>query len=265
MKKIILIVLALFSTIVFSACISDEVVADIYTSIYPVEFIVKEIVDEQFIVKSIYPRGKDIHDYESTPKDIIRMSKSKIVFYIGIGLEVMIEDCLDSTLKDVATIPLSTNLELIELNTDFSNLTVYDQEHVYYDPHVWLDPYKMELMTDTVLNGLFENLDLTEDQKTLFINNANKLKEEFRKLDQEFFDTVNDNQIEHKVIIVDHDAYVYWEQRYGIERIRIRNDNDSTDVIQKEMQAKIQRAKELGIQYICTTKNEMESSIIASI
>src|SRR5690554_439904 len=264
LKKIILLLVMILSLVIVSGCDSDDEIPDIYASIYPIEFIAKEIVDEELTVKSIYPRGKDVHDHELNPKDIIKITKSKLLFYIGVGLEGMIEQSKDSTLKNVPTISLSEGLDLIEINAE----DIHDHHHhhgdgdvVFYDPHIWLDLYKMQKMTQKVLDTILETFELTAEQIDLFKENAANLIDEFKKLDKEYFEVLNSNDIANKTIMVDHDAYIYWEARYGLERIRIRNDNESTDAIPKDMIEKIEQAKAKKIKYICLTKNEIASSI----
>lgn len=257
------VIVLLASIILISGCTNNESAPDIYTSIYPIEFITKEIVCDRLVVKSIYPRGKDVHDYESTPKDVLKMANSKLIFYIGLGLEPIIENSKSSSLKSVPTVALSDNLELVELNGDH----VHDHgdnhdDDMFYDPHIWLDPEKMQRMAQSVLNNIIYHFNPSQEDIDFFTNNTDILIDKLNKLDEEFFEVVNEPSILNKTIIVDHDAYAYWEIRYGIKRIRLRNDNESTDIILKEMQEKINLAKELKIKYICTTKNEMESSII---
>lgn len=267
-KLIILLVLAL-SVVIVSGCESDDVIPDIYTSIYPIEFIVERIVEDDLKVKSIYPRGKDVHDYDLNPQDMINISKSKLIFYIGSGLETLIEQAIETTLKEVPTVSLSDGMELVEVNSenvhegdDFHNHIQGDiHDGVMYDPHIWLDLDKMQSMTSKVLVHILETFELTEEQQARFAVNANALIEELKALDQEYFDVINSGTVANKTIIVDHDAYIYWEVRYGLERIRIRNDNESTDAIPKDMIEKINLAKEKKIKFICLTKNEMASSI----
>jgi len=264
MKKC-LIILLLFSAIIFIGCDNDDEEVDIYTTIYPVEFLVKEIVKDRLSVKSIYPRGKDVHDFESSPKDLIKMSKAKLIFHIGLGLEVFIERAKTSTLKDVPIVPLSHNILVVLLNsTDLVEMMHGDvtEENVFYDPHIWLDPNKMIIMVDTVLEHVIEKFASTPEDIDFFTTNANTLKTELTLIDMEFKDTLNNPNIANKTIMVDHDAYAYWTIRYGIDRIKLRNDNESSDVVPQEIKQKIALAKELGIKYIVVSKNEMESSIV---
>ncbi len=265
MKKwliLVLLVLAVF----FVACDGEEEEIDIYTTIYPVEFLVTEIVQDRLKVKSIYPRGKDVHDYESNPKDLINMSKANLIFYIGLGLEIFIERAKDSTLANVPTIALSHNILVVLLNSTDLAETIHGDitdESKFYDPHIWLDPNKMIIMADTVLSNILERFTLSQEDIDFFTTNTQNLKAELTLVDQEFKDTVDNTNIANKTIMVDHDAYVYWTIKYGIERIKLRNDNESSDVVPQEIEQKIALAKELNIKHIIVSKNEMESSIVS--
>ncbi|HHX80509.1 MAG TPA: zinc ABC transporter substrate-binding protein [Acholeplasmataceae bacterium] len=264
MKKILILTAIILNLYLLSGCNGETVQVDIYTSIYPLEFIVKNIVEDDYAVRSVFPRGKDVHTYEVSPKDLMSVVKSKIIFYIGLGLEWIIEDSVDSTLADVPTVSVVKNLTLIEVNSDHVH---HDEDHhdhtgVFFDAHVWLDPTRMITITDNILEALFEHLTPTKTQKEKYEQNAEELKGKFLKLDEEFKKLVSAEDIDNKTILVDHDAYAYWNDTYGIERIRLRTDNESNDVAPAVMQKKISQAKELRIRYICVTKNELESSII---
>ena len=96
------------------------------------------------------------------------------------------------------------------------------------------------------------NLDLSKDgvnQETIDeINNEFKIK-------------LNDQTYE-KVIMVDHDSYLYWEERYGIKRIRTRINNESCDADPSNISEVVNRAKENNIKYIVTTENETVCGIV---
>ena len=115
MKKIMIVMILIISAFLFSGC-TDSKDADIYISVYPIEFIVKSIVKEEKTVESIYPRGAEVHDYEPTAKQIVSINECDILFYIGLGLEPFITNGLNSTFKDLTTVELSKYLELVELD-----------------------------------------------------------------------------------------------------------------------------------------------------
>jgi zinc transport system substrate-binding protein len=62
--------------------------------------------------------------------------------------------------------------------------------------------------------------------------------------------------------MVDHDSYLYWEERYGIKRIRTRIDNESCDATPSNIEKNIELARAHNIKFIVTTQNETVCGII---
>ena len=85
MKKILILTAIILNLYLLSGCNGETVQVDIYTSIYPLEFIVKNIVEDDYAVRSVFPRGKDVHTYEVSPKDLMSVVKSKIIFILVWG------------------------------------------------------------------------------------------------------------------------------------------------------------------------------------
>lgn len=57
------------------------------------------------------------------------MAESKIIFYIGLGVEWIIEDSVNSTLAAVPTVSVIKNMTLIEINSDEVHHHHGDDEH----------------------------------------------------------------------------------------------------------------------------------------
>lgn len=256
MKKIVLILFSLFIAVMLSACGKNEK-ADIYTSVYPIQFLVENVAGDEYTVKSIYSKGQAIHGFEPTAKIIEYMSNSKAIFYIGLGLEAFIETNKESIFKNSNLICLSDSLNLVE--TDGSCGHEGHDHHYLYDAHVWLDPSRMLVMLDVIVDALSE---LNPDKASIFEENASSLSVDLADLHRDFDLAVQSVPLEKRYIMVDHDAYVYWEDTYGIKRIRLRSDNDSCEVPSAQIQEKINQANELGIKHVVVTKNEAECSNI---
>lgn len=268
MKKIlskVLLVILVMMTISLMACKKGKNV-DIYVTVYPLEYIANQIVKvdptegqlEEIVVDTIYPRGAEVHDYEPTPKQIVSVSNSKIVFYIGLGLEPFITNGLNSTFKNINCVQMSDYCELVELDGGHSHGEDEDGEHSIYDAHIWLDPVAMISMTNKMLEELIK---IYPERTEVFTKNANNLISELEKLHQDFITRLSSEDILNKTIMVDHDAYAYWTYRYGINRIKLRGDNESNEVGTQEFLEKIKMAKEADIKYIISTKNETKSSM----
>lgn len=255
MKKMIFVLLTIFSMLLISGC-SRSTKAEIYAAVYPVEFIVKEIAKEEFTVANVYPRGSNVHDYELSIKTIANMTEAKAIFYIGLNLEPAICNGVNSTFKNVNTVALTEGMAglISGSDHDHSSEAHAEDENVikYYDPHVWTDPLKMIHMTNLVRDEL---INLKPEKEAFFRENASALMIKLSDLDFKLNSTINDDNVLYKVIMVDHNAYNYWS-RYGLEILKTRQTNDTTEVSPAEFQAIVQLAKEHNLKYIITTKNE---------
>ena len=77
---------------------------------------VKNVGGERVIVEYLAPAGKDPHTYQPTPKEVAKLSESKLVFSIGLTLEGKnISSLLENSLSPDAThIPLGPLVNPIE-------------------------------------------------------------------------------------------------------------------------------------------------------
>lgn len=216
---------------------SDKNELDMYTTVYPLQYIVEQIAGEYVNVETIYPPGADEHTYEPTQKEMINLAQADSLFYIGLGLEGFV-DKAQATLKkeNVSTYAVGERLA-VEYNDD-------------PDPHVWLDPILMVDMSTTIFEVLQEKL---PEHKTELEENYNELVQELKNLDQSFVSLIE--QAKHKEIIVSHAAYGYWEKRYGIEQISIAGKSSTSEPTQKELQSIIQYVKENDLKYVLYEQN----------
>lgn len=262
-KYLLCLLIVLGGLVLGVSCKKGEDI-EIYTTVYALDFVTKEIVQDKVKVKSIYPKSAEVHEYEPTPKELIKMARADIIFFIGQGLEPFIEKGLNSTFKNTNCVNISSYSSL--------NLVSYDGSHGHagsdqhgaiessFDPHIWLDPNLMEEITNIILSNIL-NVEKFQQYETEFRTNANNLIAKFRDLVSEYNALLKTNK---KLIIVDHDAYAYWTYRYNIQRKSLRGDNESSDPNSKELIDIINLAKENDIHYLLATKYEAQESLINS-
>ncbi len=263
MKKIIALLLIAIMMLIIPGCDNDNEEVDIYASIYPVYFLTDYIVKDKMVVKQVYPTGADVHDYDpGNGKEILKMSKAKIMFYIGADLEGFIEksEAIFSD-KPIKLIELSNYVKLCKQTSDgFTYLTKEDFEMAkgVADTHIWLDPLRMAKMAEVILGNLIE---IDPENESEYRKNAEELITKLKELDNEFVTKLSDESL-NKIIMVDHDSYLYWEERYGIKRIRTRINNESCDADPSNISEVVSKAKENNIKYIVTTENETVCGIV---
>lgn len=277
MRKYYIFLLAFFLTI-FAGCAPSEKV-DIYASIYPVYYLACEITKgTDMTVKQVYPPGADVHEYDpGSSKAILKLSKAKILFYIGSSLEGFIEqakDIIKKTDTNLRVVELSENIRLCKyeppesLNPDdfdigksyysYANIKDNKSERGLADKHIWLDPLRMKEMARIICNQITE---IDEKNKETYETNFNDLSKCLDDLDDKYKEEIKGKDDIHKIMIVDHDAYLYWEERYGIKRVRTRYDNESCDINPKDFKNIIAIGEKYNIKKIVVTRHEIECKL----
>ena len=135
MKKRIML-FCLLTTVLFSltGCIikRDNLEnVDIYTTVYPIEYLVDSLYGYNSKVSSIYPAEIDLNTYKLTKKQIKKYSQGEIFVYNGLTNEKSIaRDLLNS----------NTNLKIIDVSQGL--------EFAYQTEELWLNPrdYLMMVM-----------------------------------------------------------------------------------------------------------------------
>lgn len=137
MKKIsILLCLCL---LMVTGCFKRDNLEDItiYTTSYPIQYILNNLYGEYSTIKSIYPTGVDINTYTLNEKQISDYSKANMYIFNGLTKE-----------KNYV-------IEMVDNN---KNLMIIDASRtIEYDDSVeelWLDPSNFLMMTLNIKNGL---------------------------------------------------------------------------------------------------------------
>lgn len=103
----------------------------VYTTVYPLQYLVEEISGDSIIAHSIFPPGVDGHMYEPTSKEMANLAKSDAFIYMGAGMEGFadsISDALGS--EDVQLVEIGETEELFQKGIHTSSSAGEDDEHV---------------------------------------------------------------------------------------------------------------------------------------
>ncbi|EUJ33574.1 metal ion binding lipoprotein [Listeria floridensis FSL S10-1187] len=236
----------------------DDGKIQVYTTVYPLTYLTKQIGGSSVEVNSIYPAGADAHSFEPTQKDMLKIADSDLFFYIGLGMEGFV-DKAKSTLKDekVSFVPLAEKLDLpkdpdaeAEHEAEEGHDDHDDHEHGDINPHVWLYPKYMEQMAELVKVQLTKQL---PDKKAEFQENYDKLIVKLDKLDDKFKQTAE--SAKQKDFVTAHAAYSYWDTAYGLHQIPIAGVSTSDEPSQKKLQSIVKKIKQEKIPYIMLEQN----------
>ena len=251
MKKILF---ASLGFILFANIVQAEEPLEIYTTIYPLEFIIETIGEDTVDVESIIPPGADAHSYEPTMQDMTKYAGADAFIYVGGTMETF-SDSISNALsgQPVELIHLYTHEELF---TPAHETHDHDHGHDHgdFDPHIWISPTRMMAVAEIIKDELIA---LNPETREFYQDNYEILIEELEMLDQAFHDTLADKNNGH--IIVPHAAYGYWSE-YGITQIPLSGYSMSDEPSQRQLQDVVMTAAEHDIDFVLFEQN-VESRI----
>lgn len=219
MKKIKVILMSLLIVITLTGCFKRDNMDNItiYTTTYPVTYLVDNIYGYNSIVNSIYPLGVVPKDYELTKKQEKDYAKSDMFVYSGVTDE-----------KQIAATFLNNNndLKLIDVTKGVSIKRDIEE--------LWLCPSNYLMLAQNVKNDLLKNINSTVLKQEIE-EKYEDIKLTISKYDAEL-KLVAENA-ENKNIIAGNDVFEFLE-KYGFNVLSIE-DNDLF------LQADYQEAKNL--------------------
>lgn len=212
--------IAIFSLIIpwllFSGCASRP--ADerptIFVSILPLRGIVSEIVGDDFRVEVLVPPGMNPESFEPTPRQMIDLNRSQLIFNIGwIDFEQNMLSKIEDRRK---VIDLHRGIEPIAGSCSHADA---EKEHRHgVDPHIWTSPRELRTMADNAYRAIHE---LYSDS-TVYAVNYQCLADKLQALDDSVAERLKQSGVPYFMIY--HPALTYYARAYGIEQVAIEQD-----------------------------------------
>lgn len=218
---------ALFLSAALFAGTSGAARADtpnVVVSIKPIHSLVASIMQGVGEPKLIVEGAASPHTYSMKPSNAAALQDADIVFWLGNGFEAFLEKPLlaladGATIVELEDAPGLTKLKFREGGAfDLDDHAGEEQgEHAHedpYDAHLWLDPMNAKAMAAAIEKALS-----AQDPANAITYEANlsALNANITSLHKEVAETVA--PVKDKPFIVFHDAYQYFEHRYGVRAV----------------------------------------------
>ena len=209
----------------------------IYTTSYPINYLVDYLYGNNAKIYSIFPTGVNIDEFEISDKKVKEYANSDLFVFNSLDID-----------RDYA-------VKLINKNEDLKLIDVSMGMNYDYDVHeLWLNPYNYLMMAQNLknsLNNYISNPYLTEEVES----NYETLKFELSKLDA----TVKELAINssYKTIVVDNDLFKFLE-KYDIRVISLEENENLTEPVINEVKKLIDDG---DIKYIYSITNESNDTV----
>jgi zinc transport system substrate-binding protein len=229
--------LSTFSLLSFASYANAE--TKVVASIKPLHSLISYVMDGVGTPDIIIDGSSSPHTFQLKPSHASMLQEADIVFWIGEDLESFLETPLDSIAKNAKRVTLMDSNEIDLLK--FREKNVFDDHdehgdehdehgdehdehgdehddhhdghaHGEFDIHFWLDPEIAKTIVTIVARELSE---IDAANKSTYEANAKKAINDLDTLIAETRSKINSDA----TYIVFHDAYQYFEKRFGIEVI----------------------------------------------
>lgn len=224
MKKIISIILSILLIVsVFAGCSTngetkkEKTKLSVVATIFPIYDWVKNIVgdDVHIDLTLLMSSGADLHNYQPSADDIIKISTCDVFIYVGGESDKWVDDTLNSAQnKDMEIVNLMQVLgdkakeeELVE------GMQGEEEDEKEYDEHVWLSLKNAKLFVEKTAEALGKK-DAADSEK--FIENANAYNEKLEALDKQYQNTVDSAKVK-ALLFADRFPFRYITDDYGLK------------------------------------------------
>ena len=247
--KSLTLTITLLSTITFIAQAKISVVA----SVKPVHSLVTAVMEGIGAPVLIVKGAASPHTYALKPSQAEQIEKADLVFWMGHSLETFLEKPLESLASKAVVVELmdSHGLKKLEMREgggfdehdhdegDHKEHDDHDEDghkehedhseeehdnhakeshddhgHGKFDVHVWLDPENAKVMANEIMEAL-KKVDPGNAKK--YERNTKNLVERLNRLVAEV--SAKLTSVKEKGFVVFHDAYQYFEKRFGLTAV----------------------------------------------
>ena len=161
------------------------------------------------------------HNFQIKPSHAKMLQKADLVIWVGEDLESFLPTALKSIPKNSVVFPLLEQSGLKKLKFREKNIFEGHDDHGHdehghahgeYDPHIWLDPLNAKVIVKKITNQLVK---IDADNSSAYKANSKKLLKDLDNLTSTIKKDLNKNAS----FVVFHDAYQYFEKRFGLSVI----------------------------------------------
>ncbi len=198
-----------------SVGVVDDTKITVAATFYPLAYLAEQVGGGQITVINATPTGVEPHDYEPSPRELVKVGEADVLLINGAGLDPWAEKAsVDWQKNGQRVLVMSEVLET--LPTAEEHEEEHEDEHAHehgaYDPHFWLDPVRARQMIGVIRDALIQADPTHADQ---YRQNAVEAVGRMSKLDDDYKTGLASCQ--QREIVAAHDAYNYLANRYDLE------------------------------------------------
>jgi len=177
----------------------------VVTTFTIIQDMAQNIAGDAATVESITKPGAEIHDYEPTPKDIVKAQSADLVLWNGLNLERWFEKFFQNV-KDKPAVVVTEGIEPMSIN-----------EGPYTgnpNPHAWMSPSNALIYIENIKNALVK---YDPQNKETYEKNAALYAQKIKALDKPLREKLAQVPESQRWLVTSEGAFSYLTRDYGFK------------------------------------------------
>ena len=187
------------------AALQAEAKFKVVTTFTVIQDIAQNVAGDAATVESITKPGAEIHEYEPTPKDIVKAQSADLILWNGLNLERWFERFFQN-IKDKPAVVLTEGI---------TRLSIY--EGPYKDapnPHAWMSPSNALIYVENIKNALVKYDPQNADT---YQKNAAAYAEKIKQLDKPLREKLSLIPADQRWLVTSEGAFSYLAKDYDLK------------------------------------------------
>lgn len=177
----------------------------VVTTFTIIQDMAQNVAGDAATVESITKPGAEIHDYEPTPKDIVKAQSADLVLWNGLNLERWFEKFFQNV-KDKPAVVVTEGIEPMSIN-----------EGPYTgnpNPHAWMSPSNALIYIENIKNALVK---YDPQNKETYEKNASLYAQKIKELDKPLREKLAQVPEAQRWLVTSEGAFSYLTRDYGFK------------------------------------------------
>ena len=187
------------------AALQAEAKFKVVTTFTIIQDIAQNVAGDAATVESITKPGAEIHEYEPTPKDIVKAQSADLILWNGLNLERWFERFFQN-IKDKPAVVVTEGI---------TPLSIY--EGPYKDapnPHAWMSPSNALIYVENIKNALVKYDSQNADT---YQKNAAAYAEKIKQLDKPLREKLSKIPADQRWLVTSEGAFSYLAKDYDLK------------------------------------------------
>jgi manganese/iron transport system substrate-binding protein len=198
----------------------------------------RNVAGEAADVESITKAGAEIHNYQPTPRDLLRARDADLILRNGLNLELWFEKFL-ANLGDVPNVTVSDGVTPMSISGGS-----YEGKP---NPHAWMSPENAIIYVENIRKGLSE---IDPANAATYDANAKTYIEKIRAEIQPIRDTLGALPEEQRWLVTSEGAFSYLARDFGLKELYLWPVNADSQGTPQQVRAVIDAMREHQIAVI---------------